>query len=349
VASLGVARAAAWAVAGRSAWGAHDHALAVVGQHQQIPGHAQMPGSLGVELVEVDRSTLGELFDLPVAQPLSADPGDRLGGLGKGAPSAVAGGEQPQSVRVLLGSKVQDAVSEVQAGVPGLAVGGALHGDRPEHRAQRAATAGLGVSAADSVGPHHLLQPGLALRTQVQMVLGQLPQQLPTLGLQPRLQLPMGQLLRLLTIQPGHHRLEPLTRLAERSTRDLQRVCSHLGLLLLFWSDTLERRQKEPTLLAVTFCQPPVTNNFNLPSEALHPIVFDVLGDVFRDSGRPRARISLRVADFGGWGRGDWLSGGLWPSAKRARTSGEQLVAGCQAQGELPGVVIRRAGMRIRR
>lgn len=75
----------------------------------------------------------------------------------------------------------------------------------------------------------------------------------------------------LLTVEPGEYRLEPLTGLAERSTRDLQRICSHLGILLLFLSDTQERRQKEPTPLVITPCQLPVTSAFSLPSKALRP------------------------------------------------------------------------------
>jgi hypothetical protein len=73
----------------------------------------------------------------------------------------------------------------------------------------------LGAPARHPVGVDDLPMPVLPLRQQVQMIL-QLPEHLPALDLQPRLQFGMRQPGRTLPLQPGHHLLETTTRSGKR-------------------------------------------------------------------------------------------------------------------------------------
>lgn len=170
-----------------------------------------MPWPSGVEPVEVDRGPLRELFHLPVPQPVPGGLLDRAGRLSKRAPGALDGRQPPQPVRVLLGRQVQQRVSRVQVGVPPRTVGRAPHSDLAEHGRQPTLASRLRPLTRHPIGPDHPRGPRFPLRPQVQVILQQLPQQLPAVDLQSCLQLRVGQACRLLATQPGHHRLEAIT------------------------------------------------------------------------------------------------------------------------------------------
>jgi hypothetical protein len=71
----------------------------------------------------------------------------------------------------------------------------------------------------------------------------------------------------LLAIQPGHHRLEAITRPAERSTRGLQRVGFHSGSFPSFRSTNRNVAQKEPLPLITTTSKQPATRTFSHPQK----------------------------------------------------------------------------------
>lgn len=77
----------------------------------------------------------------------------------------------------------------------------------------------FGAGVDDLVGIGHCLDPLLPSRTQVQVILEHLTEQLPGVRLELRLQLGVLQATRLAAFQPGQHVLEPLTRGGERLHR----------------------------------------------------------------------------------------------------------------------------------
>jgi hypothetical protein len=232
--------------------GSHHHALAVTRQHQHVAGLAGRLGPGGVEAVEVDRGALGELLDLPVAQPLPGGPLDRPGRLGERAARALHRRQPPQPMGVALCGQVQRPIGGVQVGVAAGTVGQALHAHVPEHRRQRARPPGLDTVARHLVGVQDPGQLRLPRGAEVHVVLEQLAHQIPAGGLEMVLQLPVGQPRRLLTVQPRHHRLKARTRGAERCGWRFQRIGFHSGSFSTFRSDNKERSRKEPLLLAVT-------------------------------------------------------------------------------------------------
>ena len=71
--------------------------------------------------------------------------------------------------------------------MPARTVGDPLRLDLAEHRGQLALPPRLGAAPRHPAGPDDRSGPGLPPRSQVQVILQQLPQQLPTIDLQPRL------------------------------------------------------------------------------------------------------------------------------------------------------------------
>ena len=67
----------------------------------------------------------------------------------------------------------------------------------------------LGVGVLDSGCVGYVDQPLFSLGTHVQVVLQELPQQLPPVDLELLLQFRVRQSRRYRAVQPGHHRLEP--------------------------------------------------------------------------------------------------------------------------------------------
>ncbi len=106
------------------------------------------------------------------------------------------------------------------------------------------------------------------------MILQQLPQQLPAVDLQSRLQLRVGAPRRLLPVQPRHHRLEAPTRPAEPHTCRLQRICFHPGSFSTFRSHTQERSRKEPLLLVADTTNQPTTSAFSHPQKRRTPMIW---------------------------------------------------------------------------
>jgi hypothetical protein len=96
-------------------------------------------------------------------------------------------------VGVLLGRQVQRRVTRVQVGMPAPAVGQTGDGDLAEDRSQDASVAGFDRAARHPVHVADRLQALLAVRTQVEVVLQQLAQQLAALSLQLGFELGMGQ------------------------------------------------------------------------------------------------------------------------------------------------------------
>jgi hypothetical protein len=112
---------------------------------------------------------------------------------------------------VLLGRQVQQRISRVQVGVAPRTVGRTPHPDLAEHGRQPTLASRLRPLTRRPIGPNHPRGLRLPLRPKVQMILQQLPQQLPPVDLQSSLQLRVGQARRLLATQPRHHRLEAIT------------------------------------------------------------------------------------------------------------------------------------------
>jgi hypothetical protein len=100
---------------------------------------------------------------------------------------------------------------------------------RPPHQdaGQAPGVASLGAAAYHPVGTDDFPKAALSPGSQVQMVLQQPPQQLPTVDRKPRLQLGMRQLSRLRALQPAHHHRKPRTGPVERLGLGLGCVCLH--------------------------------------------------------------------------------------------------------------------------
>lgn len=212
---LGGARGRCFGGGGPQRLGAHDDAFAVAGQHEHITVLACCVGTGGVELVEVGCCSLGKVFNLAFAELLSAGPSDGVDRVVEGTACGLDGGETAEPVGVALVGKVQRRVGEMQVGVPASAVGETFHFYVSEHRGQAAVVAALDGPPADPVGIDDALDAGLALRTQVQVVLEQPAQKLTALDVETHLQLGMVKPARVVAAQPGGHRLEPFTRLPE--------------------------------------------------------------------------------------------------------------------------------------
>jgi hypothetical protein len=86
----------------------------------------------------------------------------------------------------------------------------------PEHGLKRPLMIALGVWPNDPVRAHHHLEALLADRAQQKRILIQPAQQLPALGPQPLLQLPVRERSRLLAAHPLPQRAIPLIRASER-------------------------------------------------------------------------------------------------------------------------------------
>jgi hypothetical protein len=158
---------------------AHDDPFAVVGDHQQLLASASRATAPRVEGVEIGRGRGGELFGLAFAQP---HPRDTLDGLDRAVERATRRfdrGQAAQPVRVLLDRQVQLGVGRVEVGCPRCAVGQALHADLAEHRRQCSGVPAFDPRAVHPVGIDHLVGAAFAGRPQIQMILRQLPHQLP--------------------------------------------------------------------------------------------------------------------------------------------------------------------------
>jgi len=186
-----------------------------------------VPGPGRVEGIDITGGSFGELLHHPLAQPLPRGPLDRLDRGLKRAACALDGRQPPKPMGVLLGGQVQHAIGRMQVAASAATVGDPPDLDLTEDRRQPALVSRLGAATRQAIGPDHPLQPALPLRTQVQMVLQQLPEQLPALDLKPRLQLCMRQRCRLRAFQPGRHRLEATTRSGKHHRRGLHYVCFH--------------------------------------------------------------------------------------------------------------------------
>jgi len=107
--------------------GAHHHALAVAGEHEHVVGVAGGDLAAGVEVVEVDRAALCEVFHLAFADLLSRRRGDRLDRTVERAACAFDRGQLPQPVGVFLGGQVERHVGRMQVRSVGGAVGQPCH------------------------------------------------------------------------------------------------------------------------------------------------------------------------------------------------------------------------------
>jgi len=196
--------------------GAHDDALAVTGEHEQIlVGTRRRTTPLLVEAVEVGRGMQGERLQLALAQLLPGGALDRHPRVVERAPRALDGDQPAQPVRIELVGQVQHGVGRVQVGAAAPAVGET--GDRhlTEHRVQPTMVAGLDAASGHPVGTDDRFQTRLPERAQVKRVLVHLSLQLAAPGIQPLLQLAVGHAGGL-PLQAVQRRLEQGTRGCER-------------------------------------------------------------------------------------------------------------------------------------
>ena len=167
--------------------GPHDDALAVARQHQHVVVGAAGRLAAGVELADVAGGCRGEVLHLASAQPDPGGPADRLDRLVERPAGGLDGG-LAKPVGVLFLGQVQHRVGRVQVGGPGGAVGDACDAGLAEHCGQAPGVTGLGVGVPHPGCVGHLGQPLFPLGTHVQVVLQELPQQLPAVGLELLLQ-----------------------------------------------------------------------------------------------------------------------------------------------------------------
>src|SRR6266545_2170051 len=178
--------------------GAHHHALAVHTHHQ----HGGVGARLGYhgtgERVDVGGGGHGQLLDLPLAHHLPAAATDRLGRLVERAAHRLNGGQPPQPVAVAPPGQPQGRIGRVDVALAGGAPGAPVHHDRPEDAGQQTTVTGLDRAAGDAVGAGHRYWAGahrllLAELAQLEVVLQQLPQQVPAPQVQQLLQLGVSQ------------------------------------------------------------------------------------------------------------------------------------------------------------
>ncbi len=177
--------------------GTHRHALAVHRHHQHGGVGARLGHHGAVERVDVGGGH-GQLLDLPLAHHLPAAATDRLGGLVERAAHRLQGRQPAQPVAVAQPGQPQGRIGRVDNALPPRAPGTPTHRHRPKDGGQRSAVAGLdrvadAAVSADHRCPvcaHRLLLADLA---QVEVVLEQLPQQIPAAHLQQVLQLGVPQ------------------------------------------------------------------------------------------------------------------------------------------------------------
>jgi hypothetical protein len=172
---------------------AHDHALAVAGDHQDVAVRARIGGALGVERLEVAGGTSGEILGLALAQPLSRGTLDRGDRLVKRAARGLQRGQAPQPVRVTLDGQVQHRVGPMQVRCAALSIGQprdlklAEHAPRPRERP--AST----VRRVTPSPPTTATAAPLTVGAHVQMILEQLAQKLAAVALQALLEVKVRQ------------------------------------------------------------------------------------------------------------------------------------------------------------
>jgi hypothetical protein len=194
---------------------AHHDALAVVLHDQQHVRGGGSGAAAGVEGVDAGRGGAGELLGLSLAQDRSRGPADRLACGFERAAGGLDRIQPAQAVGVLFLREVQGRVGGVQVRRARRPVRDPGHRHLAEHRGQGTAMPGLGAGPRDPVRAGHLPEAGFPGRPQVQVVLEQLAQQLPAVGVQQGLQLGGPQPGCLFAAEPARHHLEPLPRRRE--------------------------------------------------------------------------------------------------------------------------------------
>src|SRR6266508_707909 len=215
--------------------GAHDDALGVAGQHQHVGIGALLWCAGGVEVLDVGRGAHGQLLCLALAQQHPGGPLHRLHSGAERAAGGLDGRQAPQPVGVFLLGQAQRGVGGVQVGGPSGAVGDARHADRAQHGGQATIVAAFDVAVVHPVGVAHPGKPSLSRGAEVQVVLQQLPQHVPTTGLELRLQLGVGRLRRRPATQPVRDRVEQRTGPLERRTGDGRFAVWHWVPSAAFW------------------------------------------------------------------------------------------------------------------
>jgi hypothetical protein len=209
VASLRPVVRVALAVASRSAWRAHQDALPVKGQHQQVGIGAGGPFPLGVEAGHIGGRSPGECLELALADPDPARTLESGANLLERPARRLDRGQPPQPVGMPAHGQIQHRVRRVEIGHTARAVGNPGDRDRPEHRGHITLMPSLHPGAHHTVGAGDAPEePLLARSPQVQVVLEQAAHQLPRALSEPILKLGMGQLTTTRISQPSHNLLE---------------------------------------------------------------------------------------------------------------------------------------------
>jgi hypothetical protein len=194
----------------------HHDALAVEREDQRAPVRRVLDPAPGVKLLHVRGPAPGQFLDLPFPDLHAGRAGDCGARALHRAARRLDRGEFPQPVRVLLLRQVQHRVRRVHIAPPRRPVRDPRHPDLAEHRHQRPGPASFRSRTGRAVLPGHVMPPFLAGRREVQPVLEQPAQQLPSPLAQLFFQVSMLQPCRFLRRHPAGDLPEALPRLDER-------------------------------------------------------------------------------------------------------------------------------------
>ena len=204
----------------RRAWtqgvGPHHDPLAVTREDEHVGVVDRFAVCRLVEVLEVDRRALRELFHLALSDLDAAGPADRLLRFFEAPSGRLDGRQLPKPVGVDLFWQVEGCIRRVEVLLAAAAVGEAPHGHRAEDGGQRSLVVGLDrpvrrTSSSDDVAPALLV-----LRAQVEVVLKELTDHLAHVRSEPRFELGVLEPERVGAAQVADDRLEVLARRAER-------------------------------------------------------------------------------------------------------------------------------------
>ena len=210
-------------MAGRRAQGvgAHHDPLAVSRDDEHVGAAARLPALVVVETLDVESSTPSELFHLAFPEIDAGPPGDRRLCLLVAAPGCFDRRQGPQPMAVTLGGQVQRSVLEVQVLRSFGPIREPVDGDAADDGGKAPAVTCLDHLMLDTCRIDDRSSTALPGRSQIQVVLKQLAQQLPAARCEPGLELVVGERASLLAGEEADEGAVDHTRAGKGSRRDL--------------------------------------------------------------------------------------------------------------------------------